>query len=74
MRKIMRIISDADGLVLTSTINIYAQQLHQLGQILFNYKGEMNEDYNILLKQSHIAANNIKEKTIELMNKIESVE
>jgi len=66
----MKITSDAEGLIFTSTLNIYAQQLHQLGQILFNYKGEINEDYYELIKQMQTTCNNIQEKNIELKNKI----
>lgn len=66
----MKIISDAEGLIFTSTLNIYAQQLHQLGQILFNYKGEFNEEYYELIKQMQITCNNVQEKSIELNNKI----
>jgi hypothetical protein len=66
----MRIISDAEGLIFTSTLNIYAQQLHQLGQILFNYKGEINEDYYELTRQMQTTCNNIQEKSLELKNKI----
>jgi len=68
----MKIVSDADGLILTSTINIYAQQLHQLGQITFNHKGEINELYYECIKQMQSTCNNIKEKIHELHNKIES--
>jgi S-adenosylhomocysteine hydrolase len=68
----MKITSDDDGLILTSTINIYAQKLHQLGQIVFNYKGEVNEQYYEYIKQMQNTCNNIKEKTLELQNKLES--
>lgn len=66
----MKIISDAEGLIFTSTLNIYAQQLHQLGQILFNYKGEINEDYYELIRQMQTTCNNMQEKNTELKNKI----
>lgn len=69
----MKIISDAEGLIFTSTLNIYAQQLHQLGQILFNYKGELNEDYYELVKQMQATCHNIQEKNLELKNKIMAV-
>jgi S-adenosylhomocysteine hydrolase len=67
----MKITSDDDGLILTSTINIYAQKLHQLGQIVFNYKGEFNEQYYECIKKMQSTCNNIKEKIHELHNKIE---
>ncbi len=68
----MKIISDAEGLIFTSTINIQAQKLHQLGQIVFNYKGEFNEEYYNFIREMQSTCNNIKEKTIELQNKIEA--
>ncbi len=68
----MKIVSDADGLILTSTINIRAQELHQIGQIIFNYKGEINEQYYECIRQMQSTCNIIKEKTLELQNKIEA--
>jgi hypothetical protein len=69
----MKIISDAEGLILTSTINIQAQKLHQLGQIVFNYRSDLNEQkYYECIKEMQSTCNNIKEKTIELQNKIEA--
>lgn len=67
----MKIVSDANGLIFTSTINIYAQQLHQLGQIAFNYKGEINEQYYECIKQMQSTCNSVREKIHELHNKIE---
>ncbi len=67
----MRItVSDAKGLALTTTINIYAQQVHQLGQLIFNYKGEGNIDLQDIIAQTESALNKIKENTLELQEHV----
>lgn len=63
-------VSDAEGLALTATLNIYAQQLHQCGQLIFNYKGERNIDLQDIIAQTESALNKIKEKALELQEHV----
>lgn len=63
-------VSDAEGLELTATINIYAQQLHQLGQLIFNYKGEGNIDIQDIITQTEKTLNKVKEKALELQEHV----
>lgn len=63
-------VSDAEGLALTATLNIYAQKLHQLGQLIFNYKGEGSADLQDIITQAESALNKVKEKTLELQEHV----